>query len=69
MILISSDLKLDAITAVDLYSRRVTIETMFDTLKNTLGGMAYHFWSQYLSPASRRPRKKARNETCSSHPL
>lgn len=69
MILISSDLKLDAITAVDLYSRRVTIETMFDTLKNTLGGMAYHFWSQYLSPASRRPRKKAHNEPCSSHPL
>ena len=69
MILISSDLKLEAITAVDLYSRRVTIETMFDTLKNTLGGMAYHFWSQYLSPASRRPRKKARNEPCSSHPL
>ncbi len=69
MILISPDLKLGAITAVDLYSRRVTIETMFDTLKNTLGGMAYHFWSQYLSPASRRPRKKARHEPCSSHPL
>jgi len=69
MILISSDLKLDAVTAVDLYSRRVTIETMFDTLKNTLGGMAYHFRSQYLSPTSRRPRKKARHEPCSSHPL
>ena len=69
MILISSDLTLDAITAVDLYSRRVTIETMFDTLKNTLAGMAYHFWSQYLSPASRRPRKKARHEPCSSNPL
>jgi hypothetical protein len=31
--------------------------------------VAYHFWSQYLSPASRRPRKKARHEPCSSSPL
>jgi len=31
--------------------------------------MAYHFWSQYLSPASRRPRKKARHEPRSSDPL
>jgi len=67
MVLISSDLKLDPIVAVELYGRRVTIETMFDTLKNTLGGMAYHFWSQYLSPASRRPRKKARHQPCSSN--
>ncbi len=67
MILISSDLELDPIAAVELYGRRVTIETMFDTLKNTLGGMAYHFWSHYLRPASRRPRKKARHQVCSSN--
>jgi len=57
MILISSDPKLASRTAIELYCRRVTIETMFDTLKNTLGAMAYHFWSQYLDPASRRPKK------------
>jgi hypothetical protein len=57
MILISSDLKLDPVAAIELYCRRVTIETLFDTLKNTLGGMGYHFWSQYLDPASRRPKK------------
>ena len=57
MVLISSDPKLDPITAIELYCRRVTIETMFDTLKNTLGAMGYHFWSQYLDPASRRPKK------------
>jgi len=30
---------------------------LFDTLKNTQGGMRYHGWSQSLSPASRRPRR------------
>ncbi len=57
MVLISSDLKLAPHAAIELYCRRVTIETLFDTLKNTLGAMAYHFWSQYLDPASRRPKK------------
>ncbi len=57
IILMTSDLKLDPITAIQLYCRRVTIETMFDTLKNTLGAMAYHFWSHYLSRASRKPKK------------
>jgi hypothetical protein len=57
IILITSDLNLDPATAIHLYCRRVTIETLFDTLKNTLGGMNYHFWSHYLSPASRRPQK------------
>ena len=45
--------------AIELYCRRVSIETLFDTLKNTLGAMAYHFWSQYLDPTSRRPKKNA----------
>ena len=30
---------------------------MFDTLKNTLGAMAYHFWSQYLTRTSRKAKK------------
>ena len=49
------------------FSRRVTIETMFDTLKNTLGAMAYHFWSQYLSRASRRPKKQKDQEQNSTN--
>ena len=57
IILMASDLNLNPVTAIQLYCRRVTIETLFDTLKNTLGAMAYHFWSQCLSPASRRPKK------------
>jgi len=66
IILITSDFNLDAVTAIQLYCRRVTIETMFDTLKNTLGAMAYHFWSQYLTRASRKPKKnKARKQESS----
>ena len=67
IILMTSDFNLSAATAIQLYCRRVTIETLFDTLKNTLGGMAYHFWSQHLSPASRRPRKKKDQKQSSSN--
>ena len=68
IILMTSDLTLDPIAALQLYCHRVTIETLFDTLKNTLGGMAYHFWSQYLRPVSRRPRKKTLKRQSSSAP-
>ena len=63
----TSDLDLTPATAIQLYCRRVTIETLFDTLKNTLGGMAYHFWSQHLSPASRSPKKNKEQEQQSSN--
>ena len=68
IILMTSDLTLDPATAIQLYCRRVTIETMFDTLKNTLGAMAYHFWSHYLSPASRRPKQNEDQKQNSSNP-
>ena len=68
IILMTSDFKLDPVTAIQLYCRRVTIETMFDTLKNTLGAMAYHFWSQYLSRASRKPKKQKDQEQNSTNP-
>jgi len=68
LVLMTSDLNLDPLAAVHLYCRRVTIETMFDTLKNTLGAMGYHFWSQYLSEASRRPKKKKDQHQSSSNP-
>lgn len=68
MILVSSDLNLEPLASLELYCRRVTIETLFDTLKNVFGGMAYHFWSRYLRPASRRPRKNSTPEPMSSNP-
>jgi hypothetical protein len=57
IVLMASDLEMDPLLALELYSRRVTIEVLFDALKNTQSAMAYHFWSQSLSPASRRPRR------------
>ncbi len=68
IILMTSDLNLDPVTAIQLYCRRVAIETMFNILKNTLGAMGYHFWSQYLSRASRRPKKKKDQEQNSTNP-
>jgi hypothetical protein len=68
LILMSSDLCLDPLVAVQLYCHRAAIETLFDTLKNLMGGMRYHFWSSYLSPASRRPAKKKKTSQASRRP-
>lgn len=57
IVLMTSDLDMDPLLALELYGRRVAIEVLFDTLKYTQGGMGYHFWPQSLSPASRRPRR------------
>jgi len=68
IILITSDLLMQPQTAIFLYCKRVSIETLFDSLKNLLGGMCYHFWSKYLRPASRRPTKKNTPKQISSKP-
>jgi len=68
MILMTSDLLLDPIIAIELYAVRMKIETLFNVLKNNLGAMAYHFWSRYLKPTSRRPRKKNTQKQVSSNP-
>ena len=68
IILMTSDLRLKPLTALQLYCRRVTIETMFDTLKNVMGAMGYHFWSKYLRPVSRRPSKNNTKRRVSSRP-
>ena len=57
IILMTSDLNMTHTTAIKLYCHRITIEILFDVLKNILGGLKYHFWSKYLIPASRRPKK------------
>ena len=68
IILMTSDRALTPVRAIELYCRRVTIETLFDRIKNILGGMRYHFWSKYLKPASRRPTKNAAAKRTSSRP-
>jgi hypothetical protein len=68
IILMTSDLELNAETALFLYCRRVSIEILFDSLKNLLGGLRYHFWSKYLQPSSRRPIKKNTRKPISTNP-
>lgn len=68
LILMSSDLTLDALQALSLYTARARIESLFASVKNILGGLAYHFWSKYLAPTSRRPTRGIRPAPVSSQP-
>jgi len=68
LILMSSDLTLGALQALSLYTARVRIESLFASVKNLLGGLAYHFWSKYLAPASRRPTRGTHPAPVSSCP-
>jgi len=68
IILITSDMHMQLLPALDLYCHRVTVETLFDSMKNLLGGMAYHFWSKYLEPSSRRPIKNKDRKSISTRP-
>ena len=68
IILMTSDMTMEIQVAINLYCRRITIETLFNILKNLLGGMQYHFWSKYLKPSSRRPPKKGSTKPVSTRP-
>jgi len=68
IVLMTSDMNMGFQLAIKLYCHRVTIETLFDSLKNLLGGMAYHFWSKYLEPASRKPKRNSKQKRISSRP-
>jgi len=68
IILISSDMTLTAVQALSLYTARVRIESLFNSIKNLLGGATYHFWSKYLAPVSRRPTRSTHPTPVSSHP-
>ena len=68
IILMSSDLTLEALRALSLYSARVRIESLFASVKNLLGGLAYHFRSKYLAVVSRRPTRGTHPDPVSSRP-
>lgn len=55
ILLMCDDLSVEAEVVLGLYARRVRIETLFDTLKNTLGAFRFHFWSRHLPRHSRQP--------------
>jgi hypothetical protein len=56
IVLMCSDLTVNPETVLTLYCRRVRIEILFNTLKNTLGAFRFHFWSRYLPRHSRKPK-------------
>jgi hypothetical protein len=68
LIMMSSDLTLEPLLALSLYTARVRIESLFASVKNLLGGLAYHFWSSYLAPVSRRPMRGSHPAPVSSRP-
>lgn len=57
IVLMTSDLQLDPLTALSLYCARVRIETLFTMLKGLVGAFRYHFWSKHLPRHSRKPTK------------
>jgi len=60
MVLMCSDLSENPINVIELYCKRAKIETFFSVLKNIFGGHQYHFWSKYLLPNSRAPKKNGK---------
>jgi hypothetical protein len=55
IILMSSDLMLSPVTALELYCVRTRIEIMFDVMKNLIGAFRFRFWTKRLPRHSRRP--------------
>lgn len=55
IVLMSSDLALCPIRALELYCARTRIEIMFAMLKHLLGAFRFRFWSKKLPRHSRRP--------------
>jgi hypothetical protein len=55
IVLMSSDLTLSPITAIELYCVRTRIEIMFDVLKNLIGAFRFRFWTKKLPRHPRRP--------------
>ncbi|HPM22135.1 MAG TPA: transposase, partial [Thermotogota bacterium] len=60
IIIMSSDLNLDAVKIIELYAYRTYIESMFNSFKNLICGFIYHFWSYYM-PAKKRVAAKKNN--------
>ena len=49
----SSNLSIDPVDIVTVYSKRFKIEVSFKMLKHTLGGFFYHFWTKSMPKISK----------------
>lgn len=56
-ILVSTNLNLEPLTIIRLYSYRFRIECMFRELKQQLGAFCYHFWTKYMPKLNRYQKK------------
>ena len=56
-ILVSTDIDLDPLEIIRIYSRRFTVETMFREMKQVVSAFGYRFWTKYM-PKLNRFRKK-----------
>ena len=52
-IFMSSNLSIDPVDIVTVYSKRFKIEVSFKMLKHTLGGFFYHFWTKSMPKISK----------------
>jgi len=55
IVLMSSDLTLLAVDAIELYCARTRIEILFSVLKQVIGAFKFRFWTKKLPKHSRRP--------------
>lgn len=54
LILMTTDLSLDPVSVIKLYSLRFKIEVSFRQAVHTIGTYAYHFWMKDMTPIKRR---------------
>lgn len=58
IILVSTDLTLNPLSIIHLYCHRFRIEYTFRSLKQDIGGFAYHFWTKAMDKLSHFKKKR-----------